>query len=169
MFCSFTLVQVRPALSERNTPPSAASTKAQTRSGLAGETVTPMRPSTPRGKPERGQPGRDGTRGDEHDVGTPSRPGGESVGQRADAVVVDPAVGGGERGRAHLDHHPGGRGDIQPDAGLRLAGHQPAGPAVTGSAVTGPAVTEPACGQFRAARTPAHATTRTVFPGPSRR
>ena len=38
---------VLPPLSERNTPPSAASTMAQTRSGLAGETVTPMRPSTP--------------------------------------------------------------------------------------------------------------------------
>ena len=39
-------VQVLPPSSERNTPPSSASMMAHTRLGLAGETVTPMRPHT---------------------------------------------------------------------------------------------------------------------------
>ena len=49
--CSLTLVQVWPPLSERNTPPSSASTIAQTRSGFAGETVMPTLPTIPLGKP----------------------------------------------------------------------------------------------------------------------
>src|ERR1700726_3458418 len=51
LFCSLTRVQVLPALSDRYRPPSEASTSAQTRSGLTGDTVTPMRPSTPIGSP----------------------------------------------------------------------------------------------------------------------
>src|ERR1051326_2016378 len=42
---------VSPPSSERNSAPSSASTRAQTRSGRAGETATPILPSTPRGKP----------------------------------------------------------------------------------------------------------------------
>ena len=49
--CSFTLVHVCPPLSERNTPPSSASTIAHTRSGFAGDTVIPTLPTMPRGKP----------------------------------------------------------------------------------------------------------------------
>ena len=46
-----TLAQVRPALSERKTPPSSASTIAQTRSEFTGETATPMMPTVPFGRP----------------------------------------------------------------------------------------------------------------------
>src|ERR1041385_1413604 len=49
--CWLTLVQFRPPLSDRKTPPSDASTRAQARSGLAGETAMPIRPSTPFGSP----------------------------------------------------------------------------------------------------------------------
>src|SRR5437879_4269668 len=48
---SLTRVHVAPASSERNNPPSWASTWAYTRSGLDGATAMPMRPITPAGIP----------------------------------------------------------------------------------------------------------------------
>src|SRR5579859_4569002 len=49
---SFTLVHAFPPFSERNIPPSSASTIAQTRSVFTGDTATPMRPRIPLGIPE---------------------------------------------------------------------------------------------------------------------
>ena len=46
---SFKRSHVAPPLSERNRPPSSASTMAQTRSDRAGETATPILPSSPAG------------------------------------------------------------------------------------------------------------------------
>ena len=43
--------QVAPPSSERKSPPSSASTMAQTRSARAGETATPILPLSPAGKP----------------------------------------------------------------------------------------------------------------------
>src|SRR6185436_17905456 len=48
---SFVRRHVAPPSSDRNTPPSSASTIAQTRSWLAAETVTPIFPTTPLGRP----------------------------------------------------------------------------------------------------------------------
>src|SRR5512143_3514032 len=44
-------VQVAPASSERKRPPSSASTRAHTREGRAGDTATPILPTTPLGRP----------------------------------------------------------------------------------------------------------------------
>src|ERR671932_2212011 len=48
---SLTSVHVAPASSLRKSPPLCASTSAYTRRALAPETATPMRPTTPVGRP----------------------------------------------------------------------------------------------------------------------
>ena len=68
----------------------------------------------PAGQPKRRQARRDRPGGDQHHLGTRAHLVGEHPGQRRDPALVDPAVGGGERGRADLDHDPAGGGDVGP-------------------------------------------------------
>ena len=99
---------------ERGGVPGDQQALSHARGGLLGGQVT-----GPARQPQRGQPGRDGSRGDQHDLGAAPGPGRERVGQGRDPVLVDPAPRGGQRRGAHLDHHRAGVRDPRPQRRLR--------------------------------------------------
>ncbi len=72
---------------------------------------------------ERGEPGGDGTAGDEDDLAFAAVPDlGQDVDEGVDAVGVEAAGGGGERGGADLDDDPAGTGHFCPPPGVTPVG-----------------------------------------------
>ena len=72
------------------------------------------------GQPEGCEAGGDRTGRDQDDLRAAAARGGEHVDEAAYALGVDAPGGGGEGGRADLDHDPAGRGDL---AAPGLTGH----------------------------------------------
>ena len=80
----------------------------------------------PADQAERCQPGRDGTRGDQHYVTAAGPFALEGIDQPIEPVAVEPTGGAGQRGRAHLDDDAARTGHPSPSNRLSV----PRGPAM---------------------------------------